>query len=165
MADFIDFINDETFLASDPLFSQEALKVYVEKEGKESFEEEEVICFKRIKCPVCEEKHNPLGWCVAGPLTKSTKKCNRVLVKDAVSGNIAFHYFGIQGEIKDLSAKQMLKLIYNTEFSVTRLENVGVGSPNFEELPYQYKKFLEMTDEITKKVGKHYQLPLPLKNH
>ena len=119
---------------------------------------------KRIKCPVCEEKQNPLGWCVAGPLAKSTKKCNRVLVKDAVSGNIAFHYFGIPDEIKDVSAKQMLKLIYNTKFSVARLENVGVGSPNFEKLPYLYK-CLEMTDEITKKVGKHYPLPLPLKSH
>ena len=59
----------------------------------------------------------------------------------------------------------MLKLIYNTKFSVTRLENVGVGSPNFEKLPYLYKKCLEMTDEITKKVGKHYPLPLPLKSH
>ena len=31
VADFIHFINDETLLASDPLFSQEEWKVYVEK--------------------------------------------------------------------------------------------------------------------------------------
>ena len=108
---------------------------------------------------------SPLGWCVVGPLTKSTKKsitCNRVLVKDPVSGNIAPHYFGIPDEIKDVSAKQMLKLMYNTEFSETRLE--GIGSANLEELSYE-DKLLEMMDENTKKVGKHYQLPLPLKNH
>ena len=31
LADFIDFINDETSLASDPLFSLTVLNVYVEK--------------------------------------------------------------------------------------------------------------------------------------
>ena len=58
----------------------------------------------------------------------------------------------------------MLKLMYNTEFSEARLEGVGFGSANFEELFYEDKKFLEMMDENSKKVGKHYQLPLPLKN-
>ena len=109
-----------------------------------------------------------MGWCAVGRLTKGTKKsitCNRVLVKDAVSGNIASHYFGIPDEIKDVSAKQMLKLIYNTEFSETSLEGVGIGSANLGELSDEDKKFLEMMDENTKKVGKHYQLPLPLKNH
>ena len=49
-----------------------------------------------------------------GPLTKGTKKSvkwNQVPVKDAVSENIAPHYFGIPDEIKDVSAKQMLKLM------------------------------------------------------
>ena len=86
-------------------------------------------------------------------------------MKDAVSGNIASHYFGIPDEIKNVSAKQLLKLMYNTEFSETRLEDVGIGSANFEELSYEDKKFLEMMDEKTKNMGKHYQLPLPLNNH
>ena len=86
-------------------------------------------------------------------------------MKDAVSGNIASQYFGIPGEIKDVNTKQLLKLMYNTEFSVASLEGVGIGLDNFEELSYEDKKFLEMTDENTKKVGKHYQLPIPLKNH
>ena len=86
-------------------------------------------------------------------------------MKDAFSGNVASHYFGTPDEIKDVSAKQMLKLMYNTEFSETRLEAAGIGSANFEELSYEDKKFLEMMDENTEKVGKHYQLPLPLKNH
>ena len=110
----------------------------------------------------------PLGWCVVGPLTKDTKKtiiCNQILVKDAVSGNIASHYFGIPDEIKDVSPKQMLKLMYNTELSETRLEGVGTGSANFEELSHEDKKFLEMMDENTKKLGKQYQFALPLKNY
>ena len=55
--------------------------------------------------------------------------------------------------------------MFNTEFSETRLKGVGIGSANFEELSYEDNKFLEMMDENTKKVGKHYQPPLPLKNH
>ena len=31
LSDFIDFVDDETLLASDPLFSQEALKQYIER--------------------------------------------------------------------------------------------------------------------------------------
>ena len=89
----------------------------------------------------------------------------RSTCEDTVSGNIASHYFGIPDEIKDVNTKQLLKLIYNTEFSETRLEGVAIKSANFEELSYEDKKFLEMMDENTKKVGKHYQLPLPLKNH
>ena len=67
-------------------------------------------------------------------------------MKYPVSVNIAPHYFGIPDEIKDVSAKQMLKLIRNTEFSETRLEGVGIGSANFEEFSYEDKKFLEMMD-------------------
>ena len=72
LADFIDFINDETLLASDPLFSREALKVYVEKEDKSHLKkkmksnvwnttdkvQKEKDDKKEIKCLVCEEKHN-----------------------------------------------------------------------------------------------------------
>ena len=111
---------------------------------------------------------SPLGWFVVGPFTKGTKKstaCNQVIVKKAVSRNIAFHYFGIPDEIKGVSAKQMLKLMYSTELIEKRLESFGIGSANFEELSYEDKSFLEMMDENTKKMGKQYQLPLPLKNH
>ena len=31
LSDFIDFVDDEALLASDPLFSQEALKQYIER--------------------------------------------------------------------------------------------------------------------------------------
>ena len=73
LADFIDFINEETLLASEPLFSREALKVYVEKERShlkkkmKSYAsnttdkvQEEKDAIKEMKCPVCEEKHDQL---------------------------------------------------------------------------------------------------------
>ena len=56
-------------------------------------------------------------------------------------------------EIKDARAKQMLKLMYNTEFSEKRLESVNTGSANFEEFSYEEKKFLEMMDKRTQRSG------------
>ena len=72
LADFIDFINYETLLASDPLYSREALKVYVEREEKGHVKkkmksyasnatdkvQEKKDDIKEIKNPVCEEKHD-----------------------------------------------------------------------------------------------------------
>ena len=72
LADFIEFINDETLLANDSLFSREALKVYVEKEEKSHLKkkmkpyasnttdkvQEQKDDIKEIKYPVCEEKHD-----------------------------------------------------------------------------------------------------------
>ena len=81
-------------------------------------------------------------------------------MKGEVSVKIVSYYFAIPDEIKDVSDKQMLKLMYNTELSKTRLEGAGIGSANFQELFYEDKNFLEMMDENTKKVGKHYQLLL-----
>ena len=75
-------------------------------------------------------------------------------MKDAGSGNIASHNFGISDEIKNVNIKQLLKLMYNTEFSHTRLEAVGIGSVNSEELSHEGKKFLEMMDQNTKKWAK-----------
>ena len=72
LADFIDFINDETLLASGPLFSREALKVYVEKKERNHLKkkmksyasnttgkvQEEKDDIKEMKCPVCVEKYD-----------------------------------------------------------------------------------------------------------
>ena len=57
--------------------------------------------------------------------------------------------------IKDVSAKQMLKLTY-TEFSDARLESVGISPPNFEELSYEVKMFSEKMDQNTNTINFHY---------
>ena len=72
LADFIDFINDETLLGIGPLFSRETLKMYVEKEERSYLKkkmksyassttdkvQEEKGDIKEMKYPVCEEKHD-----------------------------------------------------------------------------------------------------------
>ena len=107
-----------------------------------------------------------LGWCIVGPLTKmettSTIKCNRIIVKDATTGNISQHHFGISKEIKDVSTKEMLAKIYDAEFTESVIHTTGFGT-ELQEISVEDKKFLKMMNEGLKKVGKHYQLPLPLK--
>ena len=112
---------------------------------------------------------SPLGWCVVGPLVKDAKKgsisCNRIVVQDVTYGKMASHHFEITNEVKDVSAKQMLQRIYNQEFSETELAFMeGIGKTDIEEISFEDREFLKMMNENSRKVGKHYELPLPLKN-
>ena len=70
LSDFIDFVDDETLLASDPLFSQEALKQYNERQEKgtrklKSYVSHAAEPVKNERdvssgndCPVCEKRHD-----------------------------------------------------------------------------------------------------------
>ena len=71
LSDFIDFVDDETLLASDPLLSQEALKEYNERQEKGSRRKlksyvsyaAELVKNERDdssgnNCPVCEGRHD-----------------------------------------------------------------------------------------------------------
>ena len=71
LSDFIDFFDDESLLASDPLFPQEALKEYNEKQEKgirwkfKSYVSHSAQPVKNKRdhssennCPVCEGRHD-----------------------------------------------------------------------------------------------------------
>ena len=78
LEEFIDFFDDETQLASDPLFSREAIRDYTKKPdkvrknnrrlkqyvGKTKVEEKGGDAkdgdseFKKVQCPVCDESHD-----------------------------------------------------------------------------------------------------------
>ena len=58
LADFIDFINDETLLASDPLFYREALKVYVEKEERSHLKKKMKSYASNTTDKIQEEKYD-----------------------------------------------------------------------------------------------------------
>ena len=112
---------------------------------------------------------SPLGWFVLEPLVKDGKKgslsCNRIVVQDVTSGKIALHHFGITNEVKDVSAKQMPQRLYNQEFNKSKVEFVeGIGKTDIEEISFEDGDFLKVMNENSRKVGKHYELPLPLRN-
>ena len=70
----------------------------------------------------------------------------------------------MSNQVKDISAKQMLTGMYNSDFNESKTETLGHGLINIEEISFEDKKLLKMMDENSMKVGCHYQLPLPLKN-
>ena len=96
---------------------------------------------------------------------KGSISCNRIVVQDVTSGKMASHHFGITNEVKDVSAKQMLQRMYNQEFNESKLAFMeGIGKTDIEEISFEDREFLKMMNENFRKVGKHYELPLPLKN-
>ena len=96
---------------------------------------------------------------------KGSIYCNRIVVQDVTSGKMASHHFGITNEVKDVSAKQMLQRMYNQEFNESKLAFMeGIGKTDIEEISFEDREFLKMMNENSRKVGKHYELPLPLRN-
>ena len=58
-----------------------------------------------------------LFWCVVGPIGhritgKETVTCNRIVVKEINSSNLANHHFQIKTEIKDFGVEEMFKKMY-----------------------------------------------------
>ena len=105
-----------------------------------------------------------LGWCVVGPLTKTGKSrsisCNGIAFQDAATSKVSHQHFGFTHEVQDVSAKKMLQEMYNADF----IEPIIGTSGNIEEMSYEDQKFLKLTDENARKIGKHYQLPLPFRD-
>ena len=55
----------------------------------------------------------------------------------------------------------MLQIMYSQESKLAFME--GIGKTDIEEISFEDREFLKM-NENSRKVGKHYELPLPLKN-
>ena len=149
-----------------PMVSDIEIKLLIGANCAKALEPQEVI---PIKDGGPFGYKSPLGWCVVGPLVKDAKKgfisCNRIVVQDVTSGKMASHHFGITNELKDVSAKQMLQRMYNQEFNESKLAFMeGIGKTDIEEISFEDREFLKMMNENSRKVGKHYELPLPLKN-
>ena len=78
---------------------------------------------------------------------------------------MASHHFGITNDAKDVSAKQMVQRINNQEFNESKLVVMeGIGKTGIKEISFENRKLLKMMNENSRKVGKHYEVPLPLKN-
>ena len=78
---------------------------------------------------------------------------------------MALHHFGLTNEVKDVSAKRMLQRMYNQEFNESKVAFMeGLCKTDIGEIPFEDRGFLKMMNKNPRKVGKHYELPLPLKN-
>ena len=112
-----------------------------------------------------------LGWCIVGPIAqgnsgKETITCNRIVVKDINSSNLANHHFQIKTEVKDVGIEEMFKKMYNQDFCEDKLVTLGqsVKQSCDSVISWEDKRFLNLMNRATRMVSGHYELPLPFKN-
>ena len=93
MADFIQFVNDETLIMSDPVFSKEAVEQYLEK--KPSYKKEKISAFATGNkensdvCIYCNERHKLECCGCLKPMTvgHNAKTCTQRLTCSSCKGN------------------------------------------------------------------------------
>eukprot|EP00112_Aurelia_sp_Birch-Aquarium-sp1_P006390 Seg1706.9 transcript_id=Seg1706.9/GoldUCD/mRNA.D3Y31 product="hypothetical protein" protein_id=Seg1706.9/GoldUCD/D3Y31 len=104
-----------------------------------------------------------LGWCISGPIIECAEngkavRCNRITVTDAGSAKIADHHFVVEDTVKDVTTNELLRKMYHTDFSETKLDDGKL------DLSQEHKKFLKMMKEQSIKADGHYVLPLSFRN-
>ena len=77
---------------------------------------------------------------------------------------MAEHHFEIEKGCEDIDVKEMLKKMYMTDFNEPCLKDADPVTKGLKEISYEDKRFLKIKQKGILKVGKHHQLPLPLKN-
>ena len=106
-----------------------------------------------------------LGWCIVGPVgaggNDASVACNRVAVQDLTSKAIAPHYFAVEIEIKDIGIEQMLHKMYSADFTD---QSSSVFKESACEMSVEDRRFMEIMNKECAREGKHYKLPLPLKD-
>ena len=103
-----------------------------------------------------------LGWCVVGSVNRTKRNkvsCNQIAVNQADTKEVGRHFFQFKKEVKENDLPDMLKQMYNHEFSESQhLVNDDVANMSQEDL-----KFIEILKDGTELVGGHYQVPLPFR--
>ena len=110
-----------------------------------------------------------LGWCIVGPIGKITScetvSCHRTSVQDMVSKTGASHYVAMETEVKDIGIKQMytdLHRMYTADFSNHCSSKKG---EDITEKSVEDRNFMTLMEKECSKEGKHYRLPLPVRDH
>ena len=77
---------------------------------------------------------------------------------------MAVHHFKIEKGCEGIGVKETLKKMYMTDFNELCLKDADPITKRLKEISYEDKRFLEIMQKEISKVGKHHQLPLPLRN-
>ena len=109
------------------------------------------------------------GWCVVGPIetSKINKReinCNLMTVQRTPNLELVKHSFAVQVRVKDAGTGNSVKKLYKVDFTETKTKAILQVSQDLEEVSTKGRRFLDLMDTGTKKIGKHYQITLPLKN-
>ena len=66
--------------------------------------------------------------------------------------------------MKDVGIGNLLKKVYEAGFTEINTKALSQVSRDLEEISSEGRRFLDLMDTETKKIGKNYQLTLPFKN-
>ena len=95
-----------------------------------------------------------LGWCVVGPVSQNNKNaifCNRIAVRQADNKQVGTHFFQVQNKVHDNEVPNMLKKIYNHDFT----ESHHMANKNMVRASQEHKSFLQILEEGAKLVNGH----------
>ena len=107
-----------------------------------------------------------LGWRVIGPIDMEVGKticCNSIAVTEASIGDSTRHHFANENKCCKLGIREMLMKQYMQDFvkpNATKDETCDI----LQEVSYEDKNFIKMTNEKTVKIGRHYQTPLQFRS-
>ena len=111
-----------------------------------------------------------LGWCIVGPIGSNKNgealRCNRIAVKDAITGKLLSHHFVKNPgyKMRDIGVEEMFRKIYHNDFcEEVHLSTRGILG-DMEEISKDDKMFLAIVEKGTKKVDDHYEVPLPYRD-
>ena len=93
-------------------------------------------------------------------------RCNRIAVKDAITGKLLSHHFAKDPgyKMRDVGAKEMFRKIYYNDFcEKVHLSSTGICG-DMEEISKDDKVFLAIVEKGTKRVDDHYEVPLPYRD-
>ena len=124
---------------------------------------------------ICSQGNGPyayktlLGWCVVGPVYRTTNvqniNCHRIAVVNTDKRKLSKHHFNIGNQVEDTKIKEMFQEIYNTDFKVTRLPSeLDALSPNMQSYSVEDRKFVELMNKEVKLEDKQYTVPLPFRD-
>ena len=95
-----------------------------------------------------------LGWCVVGPVSQNNKNtvfCNRIAVTQADDKQVGTHFFQVENKVHDNEVPNMLKKIYNHDFT----ESHYMANQNMVRASQEHKSFLQILVEGAKLVNGH----------
>ena len=92
-----------------------------------------------------------------------TISCNRIAVTKASSGGRSRHHFAIEDKYQEVGIPKMLMKFYMKDFVEPKTTKDEICHTP-QEVSYEDKKFIKMTNEETVKIGRHYQTPLPFRS-
>ena len=103
-----------------------------------------------------------LGWCIVGPVSqnnKNTVSCNRIAVRQADTKQVGTHFFQVGNHVHDNEVPDMLKKIYNHDFT----ESYHMANKEMVGASQEDKRFLQILEEGAKLANGLYEIPLPFR--